>query len=267
MLEITIAARSERGRRKSNEDDLRCGGSGSLWYAVLADGAGGHEHGAEASRRAVSHLETALTTSPAEFTPENLTRLVHAAHAELQSRQQGTQGLQRMHTTVVVLWIDSRADRALWSHVGDSRLYRVRHGSVDVITRDDSVVQRMVDGGLIGQDEARTHPQKNQLLSALGVDDSVDPHTVPRAVPLDDGDAFLLCSDGWWETLSDADIANTLCDADTIEQWLDLMQRHIEARAMPKQDNFSAIAVWVGDVAQATRAMDDETVPPTRPGP
>ena len=261
MLDITIASRSEVGRRKSNEDDLRCGGAGALWYAVLADGAGGHEHGAEASRRAVNHVEATLAGGAFAFTPDNLTRCVRAAHAELQDQQQGAQGLSRMHTTVVVLWLDARNDRALWSHVGDSRLYRLRHGSVDVITRDDSVVQRMVDGGLLRQDEARTHPQKNQLISALGVEDAVDPHTVPQAVALDDGDAFLLCSDGWWESLSDADIAHTLVEADTVEDWLDAMQRQIENRALPKQDNFSAIAVWVGDVAQATRAMDDDTVP------
>jgi PPM family protein phosphatase len=261
MLDITMATRSEVGRRKGNEDDLRCGGADALWYAVLADGAGGHEHGAEASRRAVTHIEDSLADASPPFASEHLTRSVRAAHAELQGRQQGTQGLQRMHTTVVVLWIDARAERALWAHVGDSRLYRLRHGSVDVITRDDSVVQRMVDGGLLRQDEARTHPQKNQLIAALGVDDGVDPHTVAQPVALDDGDAFLLCSDGWWEPLSDADIAQALADADTVQDWLDAMQRQIENRASPKQDNFSAIAVWVGDVAQATRAMGDETVP------
>jgi PPM family protein phosphatase len=261
MLDITIASRSELGRRKSNEDDLRCGGADMLWYAVLADGAGGHEHGAEASRRAVTHIEDSLADAAPPFTPEHLTQSVRAAHAELQSRQPGAQGLARMHTTVVVLWIDARTERALWSHVGDSRLYRLRHGRVDVITRDDSVVQRMVDGGLLRPEEARTHPQKNQLIAALGVDDAVDPHTVPQSVAIDDGDVFLLCSDGWWEPLSDADIARTLNDADTVHEWLDAMQQQIEGRASPKQDNFSAIAVWVGDVAQATRAMADETVP------
>ncbi len=261
MLEIKMATRSEIGRRKGNEDDLRCGGTEPFWYAVLADGAGGHEHGAEASRRAVTHIEDSLADGAPPFTTEHLTKAVNAAHAELQSRQQGAQGLARMHTTVVVLWIDSRTERALWSHVGDSRLYRLRHGRVDVITRDDSVVQRMVDGGLLAPEQARTHPQKNQLISALGVDDAVDPHTVAESVAIDDGDAFLLCSDGWWEPLSDEDIARTLEGADTAEQWLDAMQQQIEGRASPKQDNFSAIAVWVGDVSEATRAMADETVP------
>ena len=265
MLDIIMAARSEVGRRKANEDDLRWGATEQLWYAVLADGAGGHEHGAEASRRAVTHIEDSLADGTPPFTPDHLTHSVRAAHAELQGRQQGAQGLQRMHTTVVVLWIDARVERALWSHVGDSRLYRLRHGSVDVITRDDSVVQRMVDGGLIRPEEARTHPQKNQLIAALGVDDAVDPHTLDESVAIDDGDAFLLCSDGWWEPLTDADIARALADADTVEDWLDAMRRQIEDRGSLKQDNFSAIAVWVGDVAEATRAMADATVP-RRPG-
>jgi PPM family protein phosphatase len=261
MLDITMAARSEVGRRKANEDDMRWGAAGQLWYAVLADGAGGHEHGAEASRRAVTHIEDSLADGTPPFTPDHLTLSVRDAHAELQGCQQGAQGLQRMHTTVVVLWIDARVERALWAHVGDSRLYRLRHGWVDVITRDDSVVQRLVDGGLIRPEDARSHPQKNQLISSLGIDDVVDPHTLEQSVAIDDGDAFLLCSDGWWEPLSDADIARALADADTVEDWLDAMQRQIENRASLKQDNFSAIAVWVGDVAEATRAMADATVP------
>jgi serine/threonine protein phosphatase PrpC len=96
-----------------------------------------------------------------------------------------------------VLWIDQTASRALWAHVGDSRLYRIRHGLVDMVTTDDSVVQRMTQTGLITAEQARRHPQKNQLLAALGAEGEIEPHTVARPVELADGDAFLLCSDGW----------------------------------------------------------------------
>jgi serine/threonine protein phosphatase PrpC len=188
-----------------------------------------------------------------------------AAHRELQSQQDGAQGTRRMHSTVVAMWIDGASDRALWSHVGDSRLYRLRHGVVDFVTADDSVVQRMVDGGLLTPEQARTHPRKNQLIAALGIEDEVDPHTVSQAVTLEDGDAYLLCSDGWWELLDNQTMADLLSQASTPRDWLDLMQRCIEAAAAPRQDNFSAVAVWVGDPAETTRFMLD-SVPAPLPG-
>jgi len=81
-------------------------------------------------------------------------------------------------------------------------------------------------------------------------------------VPLDDGDAFLLCTDGWWGPLTDAKIIATLTDADTPQGWLDAMRELILAQAAPGQDNFSAIAVWVTDPAESTQSMADseETV-------
>ena len=85
----------------------------------------------------------------------------------------------------------------------------------------------------------------------------MDPHTLAEAVELEDGDAFLLCTDGWWGALADADIGNTLAETDTPQAWLDAMRALIDARAAPGQDNFSAIALWVSDPAESTRAMPD----------
>jgi serine/threonine protein phosphatase PrpC len=257
MFDITIATCSERGQREANEDDLRSGRAGWAWYAVLADGAGGHEHGAEASRRVVDHLETALQEAALTFTPEHLTQAVLEAHAELQREQEHAQGQRRMHSTVVALWIDAMSDRALWSHVGDSRLYRLRYGEVDLVTSDDSVVQRMVEGGLLTPQQARDHPMKNQLIAALGMQDGVEPNTVTQAIELDDGDAFLLCSDGWWGSLNDTDIAQSLVHAATPQEWLDAMRERVLSRDIPAQDNFSAIAVWVSDSSESTRTMPD----------
>jgi len=160
-----------------------------------------------------------------------------------------------MHATLVALWIDVERDRALWSHVGDSRLYRVRHGELERLTDDDSVVQRMLEAGMLSAQQAEAHPQRNQLIAALGVDDEVEPHTCDAPVPLREGDAFLLCSDGWWGSIGrEANVA-ALADAATPDEWLGAMRDGIEALRRVRQDNFSAIAVWVGDVAEMTRPM------------
>ncbi len=263
MLEIDIATCSERGQRAANEDALRVGVAGATRYAVLADGAGGHARGAEASQRVVEHVEAALRATASAFVGDHLTQALLSAHVALQLHQKGAQGHRRMHATVIALWIDTRHDRAVWSHVGDSRLYRLRYGAVDLVTADDSVVQRMLEGGILTPQQAQDHPMKNQLLAAIGMQDGLEPHTLAQPEPLDDGDAFLLCTDGWWGGLTDAQITGTLTDADTPQLWLEAMRALILAHAAPAQDNFSAIAVWVSDPAESTQSMADTeaTVP------
>lgn len=266
MTTIHIASCSEKGARQGNEDDLRHGSSGIGWYAVIADGAGGHQHGAEAAHRAVSSIESLLVDEALSFTPANLTYAIHTAHAAVRGQQQSAQLDARMHCTVVVLWIEPLANYALWTHVGDSRLYRIRQGLAELLTVDDSVVQRMVRAGLITAEQATTHPQKNQLLAALGIDGDVQPHTVVRPVELRDGDAFLLCTDGWWEHLDGAMLVSTMVMSESAGEWLERMQRRIVAAGNPKQDNFSAVAVWVGHPGEVTLCRPDDTVPRSHPG-
>lgn len=257
MLQIAVATCSERGKRKSNEDRVRVCRKGSRVIAILADGAGGHRGGAEASRRAVEELEAALDRADTEFSAQSLTRAVRSAHAQVQrAQEEDVEALGRMHSTIVALWVDTARERALWSHVGDSRLYRARHGVLDLLTADDSVVQRMVDAGLLTPEQAETHPQKNQLIAALGIDEEIEPHTLAEPDPLEEGDAFLLCSDGWWGSLEPPFVAGTLAAAGTPDEWLMLMQRRIEQLELPRQDNFSAIGVWIDDPAEATRPME-----------
>jgi PPM family protein phosphatase len=255
-LDIAAASRSELGQRKTNEDKVRICRDGPRWVAVLADGAGGHRGGAEASRRAVESVEAALCDEGAEFSATALSAAVIAAHDHVVAAQQDeAHSSRRMHSTLVVLWIDLERQIALWSHVGDSRLYRVRAGAAVALTSDDSVVQRMVDAGLITAAQAESHPQKNQLIAALGIEDGIEPHTIAAPDGLREGDAFLLCSDGWWGPLDEARIAAALTQAVGPDDWLDFMQQAIEALAAPRQDNFSAVAVWVRGPTESTRAM------------
>lgn len=251
MLAISIAACSERGARTHNEDAVAAGECGPGWYAVLADGAGGHRDGAEAARRAVRRLETCVCDATLPWNPDMLTHAVQAAHDDVR-RDRDPHGGDGMHTTVVALCVDAQRGFALWTHVGDSRLYRVRHGAIDVVTRDDSVVHQLLEAGLLTPAQAQNHPRKHQLAAALGIDDVLEPHTVP-ATKIEDGDAFLLCSDGWWGTVGDERIVQSLFDAESPAEWLAAMRALIEGRRAPDQDNFSAIAVWVGDPVEATR--------------
>ena len=258
---LRMAASTNLGARDGNEDDLRHGSSAAGHYAVLADGAGGHARGEEASRLAVERIERGLCDAASAFVPERLTELVRQAHADLRQQPGGGNAQSSMHTTVVVLWVDPLVRKALWSHVGDSRLYRFRHGRAELLTLDDSVVQQMVQAGLISAEQSRQHPQKNHLVAALGIDGEVDPHTVARAVHLLEGDAYLLCSDGWWDHFEPEQMDEALALAATPEQWLQAMRTQVLAQALPQQDNFSAIAVWVGNPGQMTIARFEDTLP------
>lgn len=265
MSTIRIASLSEAGARPYNEDDLRHGVARNGPYAVLADGAGGHQRGAEAAQRAVDCIERLLRDDAVGFSPANLSQMVRLAHSELQHHQDSQDHRARMHCTVVALWISPPAGHVLWTHVGDSRLYRIRQSRVDVMTVDDSVVLRMLQAGLITPEQSRQHTKKNQLLAALGMDGDVEPHTVVRPVELLEGDAFLLCTDGWWDGFDHTDLVATLEAAATPEAWLATMRRQVLARNEPHQDNFSAIAVWAGHPGEVTRLGGDDTVPKGMP--
>jgi serine/threonine protein phosphatase PrpC len=265
MIGIRIVSCSERGARSRNEDAVRHGVARNGHYAVLADGAGGHQRGAEAAQLAVSCIERLLRNSTLEFAPTSMTQIVRQAHQELLAHQPSADPDARMHCTVVLLWIDPEAENVMWTHVGDSRLYRIRRGRTDIVTADDSVVHRMVQAGLITLDQSQQHPQKNQLLAALGVAQDIQPHTVARQVELLEGDAFLLCSDGWWEAFDGAALAATLSHALTPQDWLDDMCSRIRTLDKPRQDNFTAIAVWAGDPGEVTNPRADDTVPRAQP--
>jgi PPM family protein phosphatase len=261
MLQVEIATRCEVGGRSHNEDDLRQGQSGPFWYAVLSDGAGGHRGGAVASDIVVRMTALGLQ-SATQASPQYLTQLICDTNDALVQKQD-KRSRDRMHATLVALWIDARREEALWTHVGDSRLYMLRHGRVMHVTQDDSVVQRMVDAGYLTPEEALNHPKKNQLLAAMGADGGIEPNTLDHQMAVEDGDAFLLCSDGWWDHFDKRAIEAAFANAKSPQDWLNQMADTIARAATPRQDNYSAIAVWIGDPAETTRmsSLWGETVP------
>ena len=252
MMHIEVASRSEVGARSHNEDDLRHGTSGSQVYAIVSDGAGGHSNGARASDIVV-RTATVVLQRATVFNPAVLESAIEEANDVLNLGQQGFKSHERMHATVVALWLDAQAGQAVWAHVGDSRLYRVRQGRAEQLTVDDSVVQQMVEAGFIKPEEAKHHPRKNQLLAAMGSEETPHVHVTRQPEPLCDGDAYLLCSDGWWDQLELDDIERTMLNANHPQKWLDEMAHIVSQARIPNQDNYTAVAVWVGNPAEVTR--------------
>jgi serine/threonine protein phosphatase PrpC len=246
-VHIELALMSERGGRDYNED--ACGHWHSERYlcCVLADGAGGHGGGDVASKLAVSHVLQGYAASPAHH-PQALEALLLDTNRELLAHRNDNPALRHMHSTVVVLSIDLQERNALWGHCGDSRFYAFRDGVLAQRTRDHSLVQSLIDAGLLDDAGARVHPKRSELYSALGTEGS-DLHisVSPQAWPLVGREALMLCTDGLWEWLPDDDIAVALAGAPEPQAWLnDLGQRVRQAAAgSPKHDNYTALALWL----------------------
>lgn len=248
MIRIDSHTLIDPGARDHNEDDLRVGQAGTCAWAVLSDGAGGHSAGDEASRRVVTTLDLRLGEASARggLDPQVLESAIQQAHAALNQDQSHLHGRQRMHATVVALWVDLARSQAIWAHVGDSRLYLVRGGVATPLTRDDSVVQQMVDAGFLSAQDALHHPRKNQLLSALGGPDAIDVHVATTPLDVVAGDAFLLCSDGWWDVVQPPSIAQTLAVSGDARDWLERMVTQVVAHGSEQQDNYSAVCWRLG---------------------
>jgi len=248
MLTMEVAIMSERGGRSYNEDACGYWHSDRQLCCVLADGAGGHGGGDIASRFIVEHVIQRLASQPASTGAELNAMLREANQALIDQRVPGTVRAQ-MHTTVVGLVIDFVDHRARWAHAGDSRLYWFRGGRVVERTRDHSVVQGLVDAGLLAEADLRKHPNRSELLSALGVvpaDLAVSDSDIGGERHVAAGDVFLLCTDGVWEHMGDEELEASLQAAPSPAAWLSALEECVKeaTRHHSSHDNFTALAVW-----------------------
>ncbi len=247
MLTFNVAILSKPGGRQYNEDACGHWASARHLCCVLADGAGGHGGGDIASRLAVTSLLTGFAQAPTNDGAELLALLRQVNQAVLDGREPG--GARKdMHTTVVGLVIDVVTGRADWTHCGDSRLYWFRNSSMLEHTRDHSYVQGLLDAGLIREDEVRSQPKRSVLCSALGQpQEELDATASFPSRQVNNGDVFLLCSDGVWEYLTDDMLERSLLQAATPQDWLEDLETMIQeaTRSKTSYDNYSALAVWL----------------------
>jgi len=226
--------------RKRNEDAVVARPDLGLW--AVADGAGGHGAGDVASA-AVAEALDALPPglSAAELLAQLRLRL-SAVNAELQGRAAALGAGRVIATTVVVLMARGEHFACLWA--GDSRAYLLRAGQFTRLTRDHSLVQEMVERGDLAEHEADAHPHANVITRAVGGEGVLDLDKVSgRIAP---GDLFLLCSDGLFKALPEAEVARRLRDGDTVEALIGA------ALAAGARDNVSAVSVRAADAADQT---------------
>ncbi|MBU6448960.1 MAG: serine/threonine-protein phosphatase [Rhodospirillales bacterium] len=223
--------------RKHNEDNMLARPDLGLW--AVADGAGGHASGEVAS----SMIVDALSRLPAHLGAGELLSGIRVAitqvHAALREEAARRGGNVMIASTFVGLMIRDRHFACLWA--GDSRAYLLRHGQLQQITRDHSLVQELVDAGSLRPEEAESHPHANIITRAVGADD--DALELDKVIgQIQPGDRFLLCSDGLSKTLSEQEIHGLLGAPDGVPPTELLIAAALAHRV---NDNVTAVVVEV----------------------
>lgn len=196
----SVGERTDTGRaRRRNEDSLRVNAEAGL--LVVADGMGGHPAGDIASMMAGEAVERALVD--AGYT---LAEALRAAHRTIVDAGREGHGAPGMGTTCVACHLHGRLLETAW--VGDSRLYRLRGGELEQLSRDHSWVQSMVDAGEIAAEAAARHPERHVLAQCLGSPEGVEVEA--ETVAVEPGERLLLCTDGLNGEIDDAAIARIL---------------------------------------------------------
>ena len=232
-MHYAYASFSNTGARPNTEDALDVRYQEGKLLAVVADGLGGHDNGELASQLAVNSIFEEL--HPEQVDEDTLAYALLHAHGAIRSTPNCGK------TTVAALWLSESLGVA--AHVGDSRIYQFRDGRIVYQSQDHSMVFLALTVGEITAQELRHHKDRNKLFRVLG-EETESPKVDSTELDILPGDRFLLCSDGFWEPVTEEDMLRDLEAAPTPQQWLDRMVRRISDAADPKQDNYSAICIF-----------------------
>lgn len=245
-MNFSIHQASHIGNRKYNQDRAAYAYSNDALLLVLADGMGGHLHGEVAAAMAIEtfvesfgHAAQAPLADPQAFLADTMRRaherIMHLPH----DRDKGFPG-----TTCVAALIQD--DKMCWGHAGDSRLYLLRSGEVLAKTRDHSMVHQWVEWGVITAEEARVHPQRNQITNCLGGIEDMFYMESGEPVALQSGDMLLLGSDGLWGPFTDEEMAEAFAALPVPAALDNLIVRAFE-REDGHSDNITGVAMRWGN--------------------
>jgi serine/threonine protein phosphatase PrpC len=251
-MKFTIYQASRQGGRKNNQDRVAYSYSRDALMMVVADGMGGHMHGEIAAQIAVQTLTQQFQKmakphlkDPMAFLSDATTR----AHFAINDYAVEQDLLEIPHTTCVAAVVQD--DTAYWAHVGDSRLYLFSDGGLVARTEDHTAVAKLVRDGIISEEEAGHHPERNRVSNCLG--GYVTPQVECNApIPLSDADTMLLCTDGIWGMVSVQELS-ALLHAYTLEDAVSHLMDHAEFRGGEHGDNLSLIAMTWGQARMPSK--------------
>jgi protein phosphatase len=233
------AVRTDTGRqRNANEDSYFT----KAPLFVVADGMGGAQAGEVASKAAVESFPAELPAVPPERVLEET---IEGANRTIHELARKDPGLAGMGTTTTAAIVDLEGEAVAIGHVGDSRAYRLRGGRFEQLTRDHSLVEEMRRKGQITDAQAEDHPQRSIITRALGPEPEVQVDV--QTVPAQDGDVFLICSDGLTTMLDDEQISRLLTRATSLNAAVRALID--EANRAGGRDNITVVAFRLEDTA------------------
>ena len=236
---------TKNGKRETNEDFAgytgRENGDG-CW--VVCDGLGGHGFGELASRFVVNNILQQYNTV-SDINLSMLGTMIENANTGLLAEQEN-QGKSGMKTTCVVM--AAANGELFWGHTGDSRLYIFSKEKISCITHDHSVPRMLVDMGDIEFDQIRYHQDRSRLLKVMGMPWERPMYELCKETKkIQDNDAFLLCTDGFWEHVTEKEMEQALNRTKSPEEWLIKMENKLLRHSRGKDlDNYTAVGVRIG---------------------
>jgi PPM family protein phosphatase len=227
---VDVAGLSDIGCKRENnedcfaywepEDDITFQRLGRL--AIVADGMGGAEGGQFASRISVESARDVYSTVGDEDPQERLLIAFREANQQVQQEARQKPALHGMGTTLTACAIV--ANQLYYAHIGDSRAFLIRGGDARQLTRDHSLVARLVESCAIRPEDAENHPQKHVLTAAVGIGEDLQPDFPNEPITLQSGDAVMICTDGLWGQMSPAEIAEIVSTKDATDACQALVQ-------------------------------------------
>lgn len=239
---LTYHLLSDKGSRKINEDRVGSYEKNNEFCFALADGLGGHEKGEVASRLVIEECtELFKENGFDEFFLRNAFEIGQEKLIQKQIREKKPDDYK---TTLVVLAISDK--NINWGHIGDSRLYLFKNKKYILHTLDHSVPQILVNAGEIEDKDIRNHPDRSHILASMGIEWERPKYTVAEPIETEKGMAFLMCSDGFWELITEEDMEKCLKKAKNVHDWMNNMEKIVRKNGEGKNmDNFSAIGVFI----------------------
>ena len=230
----------KEGGREVNEDAVGKIRKKGIVCVAVADGLGGHSGGTLASKLAIDTVLSEFAKEPV-FSKEYIEKYIMAANEAIVSHAMNDPELLYMSSTIAVLLIKGR--RAIWANVGDSRMYRLSEGVVAEVSEDHSLAFLDFVNGTSEYDDIRRSPNQNKLTSALGI--ALDGVNVSDKIHINASTSFVLCTDGWWEYVTEEDMENTFKSSCDTQKWLEKMIAIREEKAPANSDNYTAAIVVI----------------------
>lgn len=238
---ISYAVYSDCGSRAVNEDAARVFHNDGRYCFVLCDGLGGHGMGDVASNIVAEKVGECFNDANELIGFGG--KALEIAQNVLVDEQKRLNAVEKMKTTAVILALDGQS--AEMTFIGDSRVYCFRRNKVSIRSLDHSIPQMLVLAGDLKESEIRNHPDRNLVLRVMGTEWEEPQFETMQAIPLRKAQAFLLCSDGFWELIEEKEMCGLLKKSNSVDEWLESMKDLVVKKGEEREmDNHSAIAIW-----------------------